>query len=115
MALQKHLLNDADTLVVDSLAGLCAVNNQLSFDPPNKVVYKSKLDRSKVALICGGGSGHEPSHAGFVGEGMLSAAVCGNVFASPNSSQVRRGIDLVENDAGTLILVKNYTGDRQGR
>ncbi|KAF7347155.1 Dihydroxyacetone kinase [Mycena venus] len=111
MALQKHLLNDPDTLVVDSLAGLCAVNNQLSFDPPNKVVYKSKLDRSKVALICGGGSGHEPSHAGFVGEGMLSAAVCGNVFASPNSSQVRRGIDLVENDAGTLILVKNYTGD----
>ncbi|KAF8215609.1 dihydroxyacetone kinase [Mycena galopus ATCC 62051] len=111
MALQKHLLNDPETLVVDSLAGLCAVNNQLSFDPPNKVVFKSKLDRSKVALICGGGSGHEPSHAGFVGEGMLSAAVCGNVFASPNSSQVRRGIDLVENDAGTLILVKNYTGD----
>ncbi|KAJ6601042.1 dihydroxyacetone kinase [Mycena vulgaris] len=111
MALQKHLLNDADTLVVDSLVGLCAINNQLAFDPPNKVVYKSKLDRSKVALICGGGSGHEPSHAGFVGEGMLSAAVCGSVFASPNSSQVRRGIDLVENDAGTLILVKNYTGD----
>ncbi|KAJ6541562.1 dihydroxyacetone kinase [Mycena capillaripes] len=111
MALQKHLLNDPDTLVVDSLVGLCAVNNQLAFDPPNKVVYRSTLDRSKVALICGGGSGHEPSHAGFVGEGMLSAAVCGNVFASPNSSQVRRGIDLVENDAGTLILVKNYTGD----
>ncbi|KAJ6617440.1 dihydroxyacetone kinase [Mycena sp. CBHHK59/15] len=111
MALQKHLLNDPNTLVVDSLIGLCLVNNQLSFDPPNKVVYKSKLDRSKVALICGGGSGHEPSHAGFVGEGMLSAAVCGNVFASPSSSQVRRGIDLVENDAGTLILVKNYTGD----
>ncbi|KAJ7508370.1 dihydroxyacetone kinase [Mycena galericulata] len=111
MALQKHLLNDPNTLVVDSLTGLCAVNNQLAFDPPNKVVYRSKLDRSKVALICGGGSGHEPSHAGFVGEGMLSAAVCGNIFASPNSSQVRRGIDLVENDAGTLILVKNYTGD----
>ncbi|KAJ7634528.1 dihydroxyacetone kinase [Roridomyces roridus] len=111
MALHKHLVNSADTLVVDSLSGLCAVNNQLSFDPPSKVVYKTKLDRSKVALICGGGSGHEPSHAGFVGEGMLSAAVCGSVFASPNSSQVRRGIDLVENDAGTLILVKNYTGD----
>ncbi|KAJ7083325.1 dihydroxyacetone kinase [Mycena belliarum] len=111
MALQKHLLNDADTLVVDSLTGLCAVNNQLTFDPPNKVVYRSNLDRSKVALICGGGSGHEPSHAGFVGEGMLSAAVCGNVFASPTPTQVRRGIDLVENDAGTLILVKNYTGD----
>ncbi|KAJ7213587.1 dihydroxyacetone kinase [Mycena pura] len=110
MALQKHLLNAAETLVVDSLTGLCAVNNQLAFDPPNKVVYKSKLDRSKVALICGGGSGHEPSHAGFVGEGMLSAAVCGNVFASPNPAQVRRGIDLVENDAGCVCL-SNYTGD----
>ncbi|KAJ7360832.1 dihydroxyacetone kinase [Mycena albidolilacea] len=110
MALQKHLLNDADTLVVDSLAGLCAVNNQLAFDPPNKVVFKSKLDRSKVALICGGGSGHEPSHAGFVGE--CAAAVCGSVFASPNSSQVRRGIDLVENDAGCVLpWYRNYTGD----
>jgi len=111
MALQKHLLNDPAQLVVDSLTGLCAVNNQLAFDPPNKVVYKANLDRSKVALVCGGGAGHEPSHAGFVGEGMLSAAVCGNVFASPSTGQVRRGIDLVENDAGTIILVKNYTGD----
>ncbi|KAJ7696800.1 Dak1 domain-containing protein [Mycena rosella] len=109
MALQKHLLNDANTLVVDSLIGLCAVNNQLSFDPPTKFV----LTRAQVALICGGGSGHEPSHAGFVGEGMLSAAVCGSVFASPNSSQVRRGIDLVENDAGCVLLYvcRNYTGD----
>ncbi|CAK5266067.1 unnamed protein product [Mycena citricolor] len=111
MALQKHLLNDPESLVLDSLAGLCAVNNQLVLDPPSKVVYNSHRDRSKVALICGGGSGHEPSHAGFVGEGMLSAAVCGHVFASPNAAQVRRGMDLVENDAGTLILVKNYTGD----
>jgi len=59
-----------------------------------------------VALLCGGGSGHEPSHAGFVGSGMLSAAVCGNIFASPNASQVRRAIDLVDNDQGTVIIVK---------
>ncbi|KAK0481357.1 dihydroxyacetone kinase [Armillaria novae-zelandiae] len=92
MSLQKHLLNAPATLV----------NPQLAYDPENQVVYKRAIDPSKVAVICGGGSGHEPSHAGFVGDG---------VFASPNASQVRRGIDLVENDAGTLIVVKNYTGD----
>ncbi|KAJ3569259.1 hypothetical protein NP233_g5175 [Leucocoprinus birnbaumii] len=107
----KHFLNKSETLVVDSLRGLCAVNPQLALDVENKTVYIAKQDRSKVALMCGGGSGHEPAHAGFVGEGMLTAAVCGNVFASPNSSQVRRGIDLISNDAGTVIIVKNYTGD----
>ncbi|KAK0466143.1 dihydroxyacetone kinase [Desarmillaria tabescens] len=105
MSLQKHLLNAPATLVSESLQGLCAVNPQLAYDPENQVVYKRTIDPSKVAVICGGGSGHEPSHAGFVGEGILSAAVCGSVFASPNASQVRRGIDLVENDA------RNYTGD----
>ncbi|KAF8891150.1 Dak1 domain-containing protein [Mucidula mucida] len=105
MSLQKHLLNSSSTLVSESLQGLCAVNDQLAYDPSSQVVYKAKRDATKVSIICGGGSGHEPSHAGFVGEGMLTAAVCGNVFASPNASQVRRGIDLVENDAG------NYTGD----
>ncbi|KAK0184586.1 dihydroxyacetone kinase [Armillaria mellea] len=111
MSLQKHLFNAPATLVSESLQGLCAINPQLAYDPENQVVYKRAIDPSKVAVICGGGSGHEPSHAGFVGEGILSAAVCGSVFASPNASQVRRGIDLVENDAGTLIVVKNYTGD----
>ncbi|KAI0820335.1 dihydroxyacetone kinase [Trametes gibbosa] len=101
----KHFLNNPETLVVDSLQGLCTLNPQLSLDEENKVVYISSQDRSKVALICGGGSGHEPAHAGFV------AAVCGSIFASPNSSQVRRGIDLVENEKGTVIIVKNYTGD----
>ncbi|KAF7794311.1 hypothetical protein EIP86_005445 [Pleurotus ostreatoroseus] len=107
----KHFLNKPDTLVVDSLLGVCALNPKLGLDVPNKVVYNTTHDRSKVALICGGGSGHEPAHAGYVGEGMLSAAVCGAVFASPNPAQVRRGIDLVENDKGTVIIVKNYTGD----
>jgi dihydroxyacetone kinase len=61
--------------------------------------------------MSGGGSGHEPGHAGFVGPGLLDAAVCGNVFASPNVAQIRRGIDLIASDAGTLIVVMNYTGD----
>ncbi|KAI9066978.1 dihydroxyacetone kinase [Trametes sanguinea] len=108
----KHFLNDPDTLVVDSLQGLCTVNPQLALDKENKVVYVASQDRSKVALICGGGSGHEPAHAGFVGDGILTAAVCGNIFASPNSSQVKRGIDLVENEKGGLLTdCRNYTGD----
>ncbi|KAI0372718.1 dihydroxyacetone kinase [Pilatotrama ljubarskyi] len=107
----KHFLNNPETLVVDSLKGLCTLNPQLALDEENKVVYAASQDRSKVALICGGGSGHEPAHAGFVGDGILTAAVCGSIFASPNSSQVRRGIDLVENEKGTVIIVKNYTGD----
>ncbi|KAI0923967.1 hypothetical protein AcV5_009354 [Taiwanofungus camphoratus] len=107
----KHFLNSPESLVVDSLEGLCALNPQLSLDPADKVVYVSSQDRSRVALICGGGSGHEPAHAGYVGDGMLSAAVCGSIFASPNASQVRHGIDLVDNEKGTVIVVKNYTGD----
>ncbi|KAF8906238.1 Dak1 domain-containing protein [Gymnopilus junonius] len=107
----KHLLNSPSTLVVDSLKGLCAVNPQLAFDELNKIVYVKTHDRSKVALMCGGGSGHEPAHAGFVGQGILTGAVCGNVFASPNASQVRRGVELLDNDKGTVIIVKNYTGD----
>ncbi|KAL0065157.1 hypothetical protein AAF712_007827 [Marasmius tenuissimus] len=107
----KHFLNTPESLVVDSLQGLCALNPALALDRQNKTVHIAQHDRSKVALICGGGSGHEPAHAGFVGKGILTAAVCGNVFASPNPSQVRRGIDLVQNDKGTVIIVKNYTGD----
>ncbi|KAF9460518.1 Dak1 domain-containing protein [Collybia nuda] len=107
----KHFLNTPESLVLDSLQGLCAVNPRLALDSQNKVVHIASPDRTKVALLCGGGSGHEPAHAGFVGQGILTGAVCGNVFASPNASQVRRGIDLVENDKGTVIIVKNYTGD----
>ena len=69
-------------------------------------------DRSKVALVSGGGSGHEPSHVGFVGQGMLTAAVCGDVFASPSVDAVLAGILSVTGKAGCLLIVKNYTGDR---
>lgn len=70
-------------------------------------------NKPRVALLSGGGSGHEPAHAGFVGAGLLSAAVCGNVFASPNVAQIRRGLDLVSprGGKGALMVVKNYTGD----
>ncbi|KAM6497094.1 dihydroxyacetone kinase [Amanita muscaria] len=108
--MSKHFFNSS-SLVLDSLQGLCAVNPQLRLDPQNKIVFVADHDKNKVSLICGGGSGHEPAHAGFVGAGMLTGAVCGHIFASPSASQVRRAIDLVESDKGTLIIVKNYTGD----
>ncbi|MEE9322826.1 MAG: dihydroxyacetone kinase subunit DhaK, partial [Granulosicoccus sp.] len=80
--------------------------------PHIKVVYRGNVSPDKVALISGGGSGHEPAHAGFVGRGMLSAAVCGEVFASPSVDAVLAGILAVTGDAGCLLIVKNYTGDR---
>ncbi|KAI9464182.1 dihydroxyacetone kinase [Boletus coccyginus] len=106
----KHLCNSPAALVPDALAGLCVLNPLLAVDP-SRVVHLANPDRARVALVCGGGSGHEPSHSAFVGHGLLSAAVCGNVFASPSARQVRRAIDLVSNDVGTVIIVKNYTGD----
>ncbi|KAI8894373.1 hypothetical protein BC833DRAFT_605141 [Globomyces pollinis-pini] len=75
----------------------------------DRVVYRSS---NNVALISGGGSGHEPAHVGFIGNGMLTAAVCGSVFASPSTSQVYSALKCTANDKGTLIIVKNYTGDR---
>lgn len=68
-------------------------------------------DKQRVALLSGGGSGHEPAHAGFVGPGLLDAAIAGNVFASPNVAQIRRGLSLVTRAPGALMVVMNYTGD----
>ncbi len=76
------------------------------------MVVRTDWDKSKVALISGGGSGHEPAHAGFVGKGMLTAAVCGDIFASPSVDAVLNAIINVTGDAGCLLIVKNYTGDR---
>ncbi|OCF45289.1 dihydroxyacetone kinase [Kwoniella heveanensis CBS 569] len=109
---QKHLLNDASTLVVDSLKGLAQLNPNVKFDEGQRVIYTPpSSNSSRVALLSGGGSGHEPAHAAFVGKGLLDAAVCGNIFASPNVAQIRRGVELVTGDKGALIVVMNYTGD----
>ena len=121
----KHLLNDPSTLVVESLKGLVTLNPNAKLDEAQRgvylllgfhtlcsfsVVYKPNSD-GHVAILSGGGSGHEPAHAGFVGSGLLDAAVCGNVFASPNVAQIRRGIEHVSTEKGALLVVKNYTGD----
>ncbi|KAG2427354.1 hypothetical protein HXX76_012548 [Chlamydomonas incerta] len=109
------LINSPDTVVVDALEGLCLTNahlQRLEGSPQIKVVINKFHDKCKVALISGGGSGHEPAHAGYVGEGMLAAAVCGDVFASPSTAAVLAAIRAVTGPAGCLLIVKNYTGDR---
>ena len=75
------------------------------------VVVRAQKKEGKVALISGGGSGHEPAHGGFVGEGMLDAAVAGAVFTSPTPDQIYEGIKAIATDKGVLMVVKNYTGD----
>ncbi len=111
-----QFVNAKDDLVKEAIDGLIACSGgslvRLDGYPHIKVVYRAEWDRSKVALISGGGSGHEPAHAGFVGPGMLTAAVCGEVFASPSVDAVLAGILAVTGEAGCLLIVKNYTGDR---
>ncbi|WVQ71012.1 dihydroxyacetone kinase [Cryptococcus sp. DSM 104548] len=105
----KHLLNTPQTLVVDSLKGLATLNPEVKLDEAQRVIYTPASDR--VALLSGGGSGHEPAHAAFVGPGLLSAAIAGSVFASPNVAQIKRGLELVTREKGGLVVVMNYTGD----
>lgn len=111
-----QFINDKEDLVKQAIDGLltCSAGALKRLDgyPHIKVVHCAEFDRTRVALISGGGSGHEPAHAGFVGPGMLAAAVCGEVFASPSVDAVLAGILAVTGDAGCLLIVKNYTGDR---
>ena len=111
-----QFVNARDDLVKEAIDGLIACSGgtlaRLDGYPHIKVVTRADWDKSRVALISGGGSGHEPAHAGFVGPGMLTAAVCGEVFASPSVEAVLAGILAVTGEAGCLLIVKNYTGDR---
>jgi dihydroxyacetone kinase-like protein len=108
----KKLINDPADVVADALAGVEAAHPQLRVDHANKVVYRGDAPRpGKVGLISGGGSGHEPLHAGFVGPGMLDAACCGEVFTSPVPDQMLTATKAVDGGAGVLHIVKNYTGD----
>jgi dihydroxyacetone kinase len=112
----RQFINTRETLVTEAIDGMLRTAGgrlaRLDGYPHIKVVLRTDWDRAKVALVSGGGSGHEPSHAGFVGRGMLTAAVCGEVFASPSVDAVLAGILAVTGKAGCLLIVKNYTGDR---
>ncbi|KAF8059368.1 hypothetical protein HT031_005173 [Scenedesmus sp. PABB004] len=109
------LLNAPGAAVVESLDGFLACHPHLARlegVPDVKVVVDPRHPGSRVALISGGGSGHEPAHAGYVGHGMLAAAVAGDVFASPPAAAVLAAIRAVTGPGGALLVVKNYTGDR---
>ena len=106
----KKLQNAADTYVDDMLEGLVAAVPALARVPGTNVIVRREL-KSKVGIVSGGGSGHEPAHAGFVGTGMLDSAVAGEVFTSPTPDQVLAAIRAVNTGKGVLLVVKNYTGD----
>lgn len=107
----KHFFPATEGVVVLGLESLVARNNHLELDAPNKVVYSKTHHPSKVTVISGGGSGHEPAWSGYVGDGMLAAAVNGDVFASPATKQIMAAINHVPSDAGIILCITNYTGD----
>src|SRR5437588_6218147 len=111
-AFMKKLINGADTVLEESLDGFAAAHADiLLLGAEHKFVRRRELQPGKVALISGGGSGHEPLHAGFVGRGMLDAACPGQVFTSPTPDQMVAAVEAVETGKGCLFIVKNYEGD----
>ncbi|MCK4841185.1 MAG: dihydroxyacetone kinase subunit DhaK, partial [Methylococcales bacterium] len=109
----KKFINSTDTLLEESLQGFAKAHAdivQLNHKP-HFVTRIQSTPKGKVALISGGGSGHEPLHTGFVGIGMLDAACPGQIFTSPTPDQMMEAAQLVENDGGVLFIVKNYAGD----
>jgi dihydroxyacetone kinase-like protein len=108
----KKLINDPASVLADSLVGVAAAHPELRVDHENRVIYRGTPTRAgKVAIVSGGGSGHEPLHGGFVGLGMLDAAIAGEVFTSPTPDQVEAATKGADGGAGVLHIVKNYTGD----
>src|SRR3954449_527728 len=109
----KKFLNDPADVVKESLVGLAAAHGDLvRYDADAQILVRADAPVSgKVALISGGGSGHEPLHGGFVGHGMLDAACPGQVFTSPTPDQMMAAAEAVDTGAGCLFIVKNYEGD----
>jgi dihydroxyacetone kinase len=107
----KKIINTPETLVMEMCNGMAMTHPELEFIPDYKIMKRKEINRDKVILISGGGSGHEPAHAGYVGKGMLDAAVCGEMFASPSQIQVYQAIRSTAGNKGTLLIIKNYSGD----
>jgi dihydroxyacetone kinase DhaK subunit/dihydroxyacetone kinase phosphoprotein-dependent L subunit len=107
----KKIINKPEALVREMGRGMAMAHEELEFVSKYKIMRKKERNNQKVTLISGGGSGHEPAHAGFVGKGMLDAAVCGDVFASPSQIQVYQAIRTTSGEKGTLLIIKNYSGD----
>ncbi|MCL1992634.1 MAG: dihydroxyacetone kinase subunit DhaK [Spirochaetes bacterium] len=107
----KKLINEIENIVQEMGEGIALANTALVFDSRYKYLRKKEIDKNKVSLLSGGGSGHEPAHAGFIGRGMLDAAVCGDVFASPSQVQVYEAVKNSAGGRGSLLIIKNYSGD----
>ena len=108
----KKFINAPGDVLVDALNGVAAAHSELRVDHVNRIIYRgTPAKKGKVALISGGGSGHEPMHGGLVGVGMLDAACAGEVFTSPTPDQMQEATKVVDSGAGVLHIVKNYTGD----
>ena len=107
----KKIINQAEHVVMEMCNGIALAHPELEFLKKYKVIKRREIQADKVSLISGGGSGHEPAHAGYVGKGMLDAAVCGDVFASPSQIQVYQAIKATASNKGTLLIIKNYSGD----
>src|ERR1700733_5259933 len=111
----RKLINDPYHVVPEMLEGLVDLQPGLALLEGENVVVRTDLPPPQarpVAVLSGGGSGHEPAHAGYVGQGMLSAAIAGDVFTSPSVDAILAAIHAVSGPAGALLIVKNYTGDR---
>ncbi|MGO4681829.1 dihydroxyacetone kinase subunit DhaK [Microbacterium sp. 2MCAF23] len=108
----KKLINAPEDVLAESMRGLALAHPELEVDLANRVILRAtRKDEGKVALLSGGGSGHEPLHGGFVGTGMLDAACAGEVFTSPTPDQMQVATKAIDRGAGVLHIVKNYTGD----
>ncbi|MGW0455154.1 MULTISPECIES: dihydroxyacetone kinase subunit DhaK [Gordonia] len=108
----KKFINEPADVLADALRGVAAAHPRLRVDHENRVIFRAEGPRrGKVGLVSGGGSGHEPLHGGFVGQGMLDAAACGEVFTSPVPDQILAATSGVDGGVGVLHIVKNYSGD----
>ena len=107
----KKIINTPENYVVEMCNGLVSAYPDIKFIQDYKILIKKEINKDKVTLISGGGCGHEPAHGGFIGDGMLDVAVCGDVFASPSQIQIYKAIKESASEKGTLLIIKNYSGD----
>ena len=107
----KKIINAPADVVAQTLAGMAAAHPELEYTPGAEVISLRGKVPGRVGIVSGGGSGHEPAHAGYVGQGMLTAAVAGNMFSSPGPDRVLEGIRKADAGAGVLMVIKNYSGD----
>jgi len=107
----KKIINNPNDVVSEALRGMELAHPALKYTPELEVISRRVKTPGKVGVVSGGGSGHEPAHAGYVGKGMLDAAVAGNMFSSPSPDRIIEGIREADSGAGVLLVIKNYSGD----